>query len=340
MAKKVPLTAAQKAAKAEARRQKAQGQAATNVFGKNNMQAGNWVAEHFIPEGSLGRLEQNPQLQARQLEQARQISTGIQTNPDGSPMMDAQGNPVRIGENQDVLNRYKDLAKGMTAEQYQAAREQQQKGLNSSLATSQAQLAKAQARGKVYGAAGAAQQANMLASADATRADLEQQNKLADINLIREGTSQYANSLAGMQAAERAGQQYNAERKTDTDKYNIENQRDTEKYNIEGNQKVGEFNLGQIAAERAAQIGGFFNTVGMGQENTLANKELDLKRKALAAATGTGRRGSGGGAPVVKEPEVTGGKTPAPKINTTQQYSRSGSRSSKALAKQLAKSQR
>ena len=268
---KGPLTQGEKDEKA---RTEAENAAAGKTFGADNMNAGDWVIDKFIPPGSLGR-----------------ISTGLMMQKDPKtgedvPVTDAQGNPTRIGENQDVLNRYKDLSKGMSAEQYQAAREQQQRGLNSGLATTQAQLAKAQARGKVYGAAGAVQQANALRADSEKRADLEQQNKLADVKLIREGTDKYAGALAGLQTSERGGQEYN---------------------------------LGQVAAEKAGQMGAYFNTIGIGQGNKFTQQQLDLQKEALRGVSNT-RRGGGGGSttPAAQEPEVQSA-TGTTNISTTNQ---------------------
>ena len=48
------------------------------------------------------------------------------------------GNPIRIGENQEVLDRFRNvMEKGMDAPEYQAEREQMSAGLNSNYRTSQ-----------------------------------------------------------------------------------------------------------------------------------------------------------------------------------------------------------
>lgn len=242
---KVPLTPQQQ-----------QEKAAVGALGAENMAAGSYLADKFFSPGSMGR-----------------ISTGIQMNPDGTPAADAQGNPLRVQENAALLNRYQDLSKGMSADQYQAAREQQMKGVQSGLATSMGQLAKAQARGKVYGAAGAAQQANVLTDYQNKVQDVEQQNKLLDVNLIREGTDAYAGALGGMQATERQGMQ---------------------------------FNLGQQAAEKAGAAGAYMNTIAAQQGNTLQNKSLEIAKKALGVAGGNKKKKSSGSTTTqVKEPELT-----------------------------------
>jgi hypothetical protein len=247
---KTDSSLAAKARKAE----RDKNRAVRKVLGGDNMAAGAWMADKFFSPGSLGR-----------------ASTGIQMtkNEKGEdvPMVDANGNPVRIQENQDTLNRYNDLSKGLSAEQYQAAREQQMKGMQSGLATQMGQLAKAQARGKVYGAAGAAQQANALQGYENSVADIEQQSKLKDVELIREGTDKYAGQLASLQKFEREGEQYN---------------------------------LAQRAGEIAGAAGAYTNTIAAAQGNKLTKEGLNIAKQALNESR-SGRSSRGGS----KEPDVT-----------------------------------
>ena len=279
VAKKAARTPDQIAAAKAAKAQADQASAARTVFGPKGMAAGSWASNKFFAPGSMGR-----------------ISTGIQMTdeidpktgqPTGNkvPVTDAQGNPQRIGENQDVLNRYQDLSKGLSADQYQAAREQQMKGVQSGLATTMQGLAKAQAQGKVYGAAGAAQQANALQGYQNKTQDIEQQNKLQDVNLIREGTDKYAGALAGQQKSEREG---------------------------------AEFNLGQVASEKAGQASTFMDVIAANHAKNLTNKSLDIAQAALGA---TQKKSGGGGTATATtgEPTLTPkpGATPAPRASST-----------------------
>jgi len=96
------------------------------------------------------------------------------------PSTDASGKPsygmvsTQLEGEEDVLNRMRSGLGGYTSPEYQAQREQMMRGQNSNLQTSLSQLAKAQARGRVYGAAASAQQANTLQSAQNTKDTLEQ----------------------------------------------------------------------------------------------------------------------------------------------------------------------
>ena len=262
-------TAAQRARrlKSEAQATKDENNTISSAFGKQGIKAGVDVMDALLPKGSTGR-----------------IDTGLQMTKDaqGNDVIarDAQGNPIRTQETADVLNRYNDLSKGLDAGAYQATREQQQKGLDSDLKTQQQQLAKAQARGKVYGAAGAAQQANALTADSQKRADLEQQDKLANVGLINQGTKDYASQLNAQQAAETGKQ---------------------------------EFNVQQTTGEAAARLSGVFNAGAMATGNRLSQAAIDVERQAI------GRTGGGGGGATVKEPDSTPGASPTantPPINT------------------------
>lgn len=218
----------------------AQQQAMINVFGPSNLAATSGMLAQFIPQGSLGRM--NPGYQQRLTRQGK-----LKYDKYGNPVYkkDANGNPVRIQENQALLNRFQDLSKGMSASEYQATREQAQKGMDSNLNTEMDQLSKAQAQSKVFGAAAAAQKANALRADKEQRNDLEQQDKVANMGLIRQGTQEYAGFLQGLQGKEG---------------------------------DIQKFNIGQANAETAAQMGGFFNMMGMLKGNELTAKQLEVAK--------------------------------------------------------------
>ena len=192
--------------------------AAQNMFGQENMAAGRWVNRNFLPKNLVGRVDVNP-----------------------------------TAEDTSVLNRMNDLSKGLNADQYQAAREQQSKGLQSDLNTQMANLAKSQAQTRTYGAAASAQQANALRADSEKRADLEQQNKLADVNLINQGTKDYAATLKNQEDTTFEKQKYNA---------------------------------GNKMALAASRLGGFFNTVGIGKTDKQQADMLELQKQMIAAARG------------------------------------------------------
>lgn len=154
------------------------------LYGVAGDAAGKELAQEFIPDGSLGRLDTN------------------------------------VPGQQDYLNQLKAGLGGYTADEYQAQREQANQGTNSNLATSLGQLAKSQAQGKVYGAAASAQQANTIQNAQNTKDNNEQALMVSNINNKQNLLSQYGTALnsanamnediaktnLGQQDAEKSGQ--------------------------------------------------------------------------------------------------------------------------------------
>jgi len=111
----------------------------------------------------------------------------------------------RVEENvpgaQEYLDRLKSGLGGYTSPEYQAQREQMQRGISSQAATASNQLAKAQARGKVYGAAAGAQQANLVQNAQNNKSNLEQQLMVQNINEMQNRLNNYGNANMASQAA-------------------------------------------------------------------------------------------------------------------------------------------
>lgn len=224
------------AAKAKYKKRQANiagGNATAAILGKDNATAAAWLSGKLVPQGSFGR-----------------VDTGIQMDANGQPIRDANGNPMRIQENADVLSRYKDLAdKGYDSQQFQALREQQQKGMNSALNTQLGQLAKSQARGRVYGASASAQQANALRADTQTRQDLEQQLFLKGADYKTQALGNYATSLSGMQENE-----FNRQKE----------------------------NLAAARGEIGSQLAAYFGTIAAGQTGKFNQAQIDLAKEALA----------------------------------------------------------
>ena len=113
-----------------------------SFYGNDGANAGNALINKFLPEGALGR-----------------VSTDVPGQEAiGKRNQELMGNVGSSGAERESLNNMQKGLGGYTSPEYQAQREQQMRGMNSNLQTGMSQLAKAQARGKVYGAAGVAQQ--------------------------------------------------------------------------------------------------------------------------------------------------------------------------------------
>lgn len=107
---------------------------------------------------------------AKQAERQRQAQQKALASLYGQGVQAAKG---YINENMqgDFLGR---MQNPYTAAAYQAQREQLGRGIQSNTQTSLSQLARAQARGKVYGAAAGAQQSNLIRAGEEQQGNMEQ----------------------------------------------------------------------------------------------------------------------------------------------------------------------
>lgn len=103
--------------------------------------------------------------------------------------------------NQEYLDQLKAGLGGYTSPEYQAQREQMLRGVRSNEMTAATQLAKAQARGKVYGAAAGAQRANLSRSSQDSKNNLEQQLMVKNIDERQNRLNNYGAAVAANNAA-------------------------------------------------------------------------------------------------------------------------------------------
>jgi len=254
-------------------KKEASNKALSNLYTPEGMNAGNALIDKFVKPGQLGRVGtlndnggDNPLM-------AGQVSEGKRAKE----LLDNAG---RSSEESETLTRMKAGLGGYTSPEYQASREQMMRGQQSNYATSQSQLAKAQARGKVYGAAGAAQQANLTAASQQSKDNLEQDLMVKNIDEQRSRLAEYGRYGADTKQSE-FGRQSAA-----TQSYNAltsgQRAEDLER------QKT---NLGQANAETASQIAlqtGAGSTA-LAQKNTAESQKIQKEGiKAIAGgATST-----------------------------------------------------
>lgn len=235
------------------------------------------IANELLPEGSAGRVE-----------------TGFRVGPDGQPLRDAEGNPIRVGETAedlarakefaatagqrtgemaDVLSRHKAGLEGYTSQESQAFREAAQRGIDTQYKTGLSQLARAQARSGVRGASAAAQSANLNRSRVEEQQRLEQDLFVKNADEKQRRLGAYGTALSGQEGAEynrtkEAGQMY-----SDT----LAKQRADElargRYNVEG-----------AAAENAGRADLFFRGIDTGLQRDIADRNYRLARQALRQA--------------------------------------------------------
>lgn len=190
-----------------------QDRALAALYGNAGVNAGNALAEKYLPDGSLGRVSTEIPGQSEYL---AQLKAGLG---------------------------------GYTSPEYQAQREQMMQGINSNTQTGLAELAKAQARGKVYGAASSAQQANLLTGAQNSKNDLEQKLMVQNIDESQKRLNNYGAQNAAAQAA------------------NLEREK---------------LNLGQMDAEKAAQIGAFTGAAGTALTAAQTKAAQKIQKEGIA----------------------------------------------------------
>lgn len=181
----------------------------------------------------------------------------------------------------DVLARMKSGLEGYTSPEYQAQREQMQRGLNSNLATGMSQLAKAQSRGKVYGAAGAAQQANLQTNAQTSKDSLEQDLMVKNIDEQHKRLGEYGKYEQDLQT----GNLKNAE-EANVSAGNLE-------ANLRGEEgKRQDYNIKQDEAANAARFNTLTGAGGMAnqiEQNKASNK---VSMAGVNAINGGGSKSS------------------------------------------------
>jgi hypothetical protein len=142
---------------------------------------------------------------------------------------------------------------GYSSPEYQAQREQAQQGIANQYQTAASQLAKAQARGKVYGAAGAAQQSNLIRSTQDSKNNLEQQLMVQNINEMQNRLNNYGNANAATEAA------------------NLERQKT---------------NMGNVATETATRAETITGAGGLALEKAQNKTLADIQRQGIEAING------------------------------------------------------
>ncbi len=225
--KPAPKTPKQKLTPEQIKAQ-ANDKALAGLYGAAGANAGNALINKFVQPGSLGRV-------------GTDLPGAEQTMKRSGELLGQAG---RSGEEADTIAKMQAGLGGYTAPQYQASREQMLRGQQSNFATAQGQLAKAQARGKVYGAAGAAQQANLASSAQTSKDNLEQDLMVKNIDEQRSRLAEY-----GQYGAQTKASEFDRTRGATNDMNTTQAGLRNETLERE------KLNLGQANAETAAQIG-------------------------------------------------------------------------------------
>lgn len=240
----------------EQAQQLAQDKALGELYGNEGINAGNALIDKFnlAERGGLGMVSTDV---------AGQENIG-KRNQD---LLNKAGNSVTQIEARDKMQSGLD---GYTSPENQAIREQMMRGQQSNMVTGMAQLAKGQARGKVYGAAAGAQVANLAAANTRNKDELEQDLAVKNIDEKQkrlQAYGQYGNQLNE--------QQYN-QNLTATQNYN----KDTKDINDMTLERE-KINLGQENARVASGIGLATGAGATALAKAQDKAAIDVQKKAI-----------------------------------------------------------
>lgn len=247
-APKAPLTP-------EQARAKAQDRVLAGLYTQQGVSSGNALTDKFIPDKGLGRVNEDLAGSTQNLNRYQNLYDQYRT---------------RAPEQADVMNRMQQGLGGYTAPELQAQREQMYRAQNSNYLTAQNQLAKAQARAKVYGAAGAAQQANLQRSTQENKNQLEQDLYVKNIDEQQKRLGEYGQYGRGLNQEEFTRQA------AATKGYGDEEARLRDE-----ELKRQQFNIGQSNAEIAGRIGLFTGAGGTALSERANRIAQDLARQGL-----------------------------------------------------------
>lgn len=237
-------------------------EALRKLYGDTGANAGNALINKFLQPGALGRVQTALPGSENDLGRYQELYNST-----------SQRDPMQA----DVLNRMQAGLGGYTSPEYQAQREQMMRGVQSNTATGLQQLAKSQARGKVYGAAASAQAGNLLTGAQQSKDTLEQDLMVKNIDEQQKRLTEYGQYGRGLNEEE-FGRRANATQAYGDEEGRLRQEElDREK-----------INLGQTNAELAAQIGAFTGAGGLALQQKNTEESQKIQRKGINAVAGTG----------------------------------------------------
>lgn len=234
--------------------------AIAQMYGNESVNAAGALTGLLMPKGALGEVDTN-------VPGAESITQDYQGLQNKYANRDDTQNEVMAG--------LKSGLGGYTSPEYQAQREQMMRGMNSNFATGLGQLAKSQARGKVYGAAASAQQANAITGQQQSKDNLEQDLMVKNIDEKQRRLTEYGKYGQDLTQSE-FDRQSGALNDSTTAKMKLGDR------NLD-RQKI---NMGNRQAELGSQMNLYLGTLGQGYskgENRAARK---LQKRAIDKISG------------------------------------------------------
>lgn len=230
-------------------------QALANMYTVEGANAGNALINKFLQPGTLGRVSTDIEGAQGSLDRYRGLYDKTTS---------------RSADQNQVVSMMNAGLQGYTSPEYQAQREQMQRGLQSNYATSAGQLARAQSRGKVYGAAGVAQLANLQRSTQNSKDQLDQDLMIKNIDEKQRRLMEFGDYTRGLEQEE-------FDRRAQATKGIADEEAALRNEQLE-RQKV---NLGQANAETSAQIGAFTGAGALALAQRNQKKAQQIQQKAL-----------------------------------------------------------
>lgn len=218
-------------------------------------------------EGGLGRLQQFQQGDGSMGYTTPEMQGLLSSYKDIASRYSTGG---RSSDTQDYLNRMKSMMAGYSAPEYQAMREQAQRGIDTQYQTGLAQQRVSQARGGVRGASATAQQQNLDRLRLGQQQQLEQDLFVRGADEMRRATEAYGGALRGAEADEYG-------RMTDT-----RNAYATALAGQEGrNREAAQYDLDRLMAERSGAVSSVLTASDLATQQRQFRERMRLAQEGL-----------------------------------------------------------
>ena len=225
-----------------------------------NIERGREVAQQFIQEGSLGRLEDS-------------IKTGR--------LKEGQFQEGKSEDIADIIARRREALSGLSGEEQRARRDIALQEIGRSEQLQQRQAQSIQAQQGVRGGVAAAQQLQILQEGLMARSQFERDLFLENERVKREALDSFERSVSASEATEMERKAANIQ----LSQFNIQQQLVQDQLERERVQ----FNMQQAAKERFGQAGTALGFAQLVQSDVAGDKAIAAQQAAAAAASGGGK---------------------------------------------------
>jgi hypothetical protein len=255
---------------------------------------GRGLADEFYKDGSLGRVQEtNSPEELAALEQIKQFASTVGNQTDQvKGLIDQQQGILTDAQKysaleQEAADRSRASLEGLAAPEMEALRSQARANIQGELQAGLRDMAKSQARNQVFGAAATAQQGLLNRQGVVESRNLERDLLVKNIDIKQAAQQQFNNLVTGTEA-NRAQRTNAASGQLSSTTLGDEQQRNSAKNTAIANQgnmattladkvrALQQYNLGQVAAEKAGKVGSIIGGIGTvtGQRGLLAGENF------------------------------------------------------------------